>query len=386
MKKFIVALAAVALMASSAYAADWDFYGNARVHTFYDDADVNGGADGDAVLSEELQGNSRIGANVKVSDELTGRFEYGASDNKANIRHLYGEWNFGAGSLLVGQTYSPLNLFGSGQAYNDGGLEGYAGEMFGGREAQIKLTFGAFQIAFVAPDVQYYDYTTTRTFANGTIDTTTYSDKEDAEDNAAGPAYDADNDTLAHAGLTDGTDVTIPAIEVGYTLSGSNWDVVMVGGYQTFDLDQDDGEDVTSYGWGVDASMTFGALSVTGQVNGGQNVGNLWFIDVNGAGDAGGGYAAVVDDKVIDNDAIGARICAAYQVNDMFGLEIGYGMQETEYDVKGAEDDESSSYYINAPITLAPGVLVVPEVGVIDYEEEGETDTTYFGAKWQINF
>ena len=386
MKKFIVALAAVALMASSAYAADWDFYGNARVHTFYDDADVNGGADGDAVLSEELQGNSRIGANVKVSDELTARFEYGASDNKANIRHLYGEWNFGAGSLLVGQTYSPLNLFGSGQAYNDGGLEGYAGEMFGGREAQIKLTFGAFQIAFVAPDVQYYDYTTTRTFANGTIDTTTYSDKEDAEDNAAGPAYDADNDTLAHAGLTDGTDVTIPAIEVGYTLSGSNWDVVMVGGYQTFDLDQDDGEDVTSYGWGVDASMTFGALSVTGQVNGGQNVGNLWFIDVNGAGDAGGGYAAVVDDKVIDNDAIGARICAAYQVNDMFGLEVGYGMQETEYDFKGAEDDESSSYYINAPITLAPGVLVVPEVGVIDYEEEGETDTTYFGAKWQINF
>lgn len=49
-----------------------------------------------------------------MSDELTGGFEYGSG---VNLRKLYGEWNFGAGSLLIGQTYTPLNYFYSNQVY-----------------------------------------------------------------------------------------------------------------------------------------------------------------------------------------------------------------------------------------------------------------------------
>ena len=40
MKKIIVAVASLALMAGSAYAADWNFYGSARVSTFWYDVDV----------------------------------------------------------------------------------------------------------------------------------------------------------------------------------------------------------------------------------------------------------------------------------------------------------------------------------------------------------
>ncbi|MGD9825120.1 MAG: hypothetical protein AB7U36_12155, partial [Desulfobacter sp.] len=88
MKKTIVVLAALALMMGSAYAAEWNFYGSARLATFWDDTDIISGDDGNTQYSEYLQVNSRIGANVKVSDELTGRFEYGASGGNANIRLL----------------------------------------------------------------------------------------------------------------------------------------------------------------------------------------------------------------------------------------------------------------------------------------------------------
>jgi hypothetical protein len=366
MKKIIVAVAALALMAGSAYAAEWNFYGSARVSTFWTDADTDNGSDDDTQFDEGLQGNARIGAKVKVSDELAGRFEYGASDDDgdANIRLLYGEWNFGAGKLLVGKDYVPMNLGGSNQVFmDDADLEGFGGEMFGSRHAQIKLTFGDFQIAFIENDKNYY---------NGT------SDKAD-----------------------DDVDVVIPMIQVQYALSGHNWKVTMAGGYQTFDVDSaavDD--DITSWGLGVDATATFGAFYVSGQVNGGTNVGNLWLINVTGLNlddnpDAiGSGYAAVIGGDIIDNDAIGGRICVGYTFNEMFAVEIGYGYQQTEYDEDmaaiGTDELESQSYYINFPITLAPGVVVTPEVGVVDYTVDDtsltQDEITYFGAKWQIDF
>ena len=358
MKKIIAAVAGLALMAGTAYASEWNFYGSARVSTFWADADVDTGVDPSTQYDEGLQGNARIGANVKVSDELNGRFEYGASGGTANIRLLYGEWDFGSGKLLVGQDYVPLYLPGSNQVYaDDGGLEGYAGEMYGGRHAQIKVTFGGFQFAIVENDTNYY---------------------------AGGAASDAN------------VDVTIPMIQAQYALNGDNWTVTLAGGYQTFDVDDNAtvDDDITSWGLGLDASATFGAFTVTAQVNGGTNVGNLWLIDVGGldtdADASAAGYGQVVGSRVIDNDAIGARIAVGYTINEMFGVEIGYGYQQTEYDLDGAEEDEAQSYYIQFPITLAQGVFIVPELGVVDYSDgwAGDTqeDITYFGAKWQINF
>jgi hypothetical protein len=77
----------------------------------------------------------------------------------------------------------------------------------------------------------------------------------------------------------------------------------------------------------------------------------------------------------------------------MLKFEAGYGSLETELDRPGTYEDCASAYYVNCQITLAPGVTVTPEIGVIDNEdktvggavtEEGET--TYWGAKWMINF
>ena len=364
MKKIIVAVAALALMAGSAYAADWNFYGSARVSTFWSDTDVDGVDEisdiddylEDVQYNQQLQTNARIGATVKVSDELTGRFEYGASGGNANVRLLYGEWDFGAGKLLVGKDYVPMYLTGSNQVVdNDAALSGW-GEIDGSRQAQIKLTFGGFQIAFVENNTNYY----------GT------DDELDAIDS--------------------NVDVVMPMIQAQYALTYDNWVFTLAGGYQTFDVDDGDiDDDVTSWGLGLDVAATFGAFNVTVQVNGGTNVGNIYNIDVSSLA-FGAGYAGIDDGKIIDNDAMGGRIAIGYTFNEMFGVEIGYGYQQTEFDMSGSEEDEVQSYYIQFPITLAPGVHVVPEVGVVDYmdnflgNDDGEGETTYFGAKWQINF
>ena len=107
------------------------FVSSASLDTYYESTDKkDGNADAKSTLWG-LQPYSRIGADVKVSDELTGRFEYGADSGIANVRLLYGEWNFGAGQLLVGQAYSVLHVFQSSQAYWDYGMTGL-GEVYAG--------------------------------------------------------------------------------------------------------------------------------------------------------------------------------------------------------------------------------------------------------------
>ena len=339
MKKLMLIIAALAMVTGSAYAADWNFYGSARISTFYTSVDTiaSGTEDADN-YNQALQGNSRIGASVKVSDELTGGFEYGTG---VNVRKLYGEWNFGAGSFLVGQTYTPLNWFYSDQVFGgDGDLLPYGG-LYSGREGMLQLKFGSFKIAVVPTNTAFTGTATTET--------------------------------------------KIPAIEASYTL---NLDAVALrfgAGYQTFDVNTgtlDDSVDTWLVAFGAKAG--FGAFYVGGNIYAGQNAGNMIVIGTNGTWNQQG--LAAVGTAVVDSDAFGGIIVAGFTLNDMFNFEAGYGYAETELDVAGATSDEVSSYYLNSTITLAPGVFLVPEFGKIDGEEAGDSETDYFGIKWQINF
>jgi porin-like protein len=292
----VVAMAMVATFAMTSSAAEWNFYGSARVATFVTDTGAV-----DDPFTEGLQGNSRIGAGVKVSDELSGGFEYGSGPN---LRKLYGEWNFGGGKFLVGQTYTPLNLFYSNQVYGgDTGLLNEGG-VYSGRAPMLRLSFGSFAIAAVAP-------------AAGNID--------------------------------------MPTIEASYSLKFDSVSVKLAGGY---DAGPDNGD--SSYVVAVGAKLNAGPFSLCGDIYLGDNAENL--IWTNGVGE----------------DNFGYLIVASYKINDMIGLEAGYG--SAEGDVATVTVD-SYGWYVQAPITLAPGVYVIPEVGSVN---SGNTD--YFGAKWQINF
>ncbi|MBA3009426.1 MAG: porin [Proteobacteria bacterium] len=345
MKKLMVMVAALAMITSSAYAADWNFYGSARISTFYVNTDTISTTTEKDNYEQALQGNARIGAKVKVSDELTGRFEYGAAGGNANIRLLYGEWNFGAGSFLVGQDYAPLNWFYSDQVFDgDADLLPYGG-VYSGRVGQLKLTFGGFQVALVPAGVS-----TTGVAATS-------------------------------------TEVKIPGIEAAYVLNLDNFALKFGGGYQTYEAQVGARTfDIDSYVVALGAQANFGAFYAGGNVYTGQNAGNLISIDVDGGRTWNDGVAVLSATQVVDNEVWGAMIAAGYKVNDMFNIEAGYGYVKTELDNAANTENQVDSYYLNTTVTLAPGVFFVPEIGRIDGDEANDFEVTYYGVKWQINF
>ena len=80
MKKFTILMAAIALVCFSvpAMAVDWNFYGNARMATFYTSEDQKDVGDKSTDFRWDFQGNSRLGANVKA-DHIKGQVELGLS-------------------------------------------------------------------------------------------------------------------------------------------------------------------------------------------------------------------------------------------------------------------------------------------------------------------
>ncbi len=347
MKKLMVLVAALALVAGSAMtaaAADWNFYGSSRVATFFTDVEeqVAGGVDTDN-YEQGLQGNARIGASVKASDELTGHFEYGTG---VNVRILWGEWNFGAGSLGIGQHYTPLNYFYSNQVYGSDNDLLAQGGVYSGRESMIRLKFGGFQIAALAP----------------------------SDDLIAGT----------------GTEVSMPGIEANYNMVMDAFSFNLGAGYQSYEiLGTPTGDhDVDSWVVAGGVKTGFGPVSIGGNVYFGENVGNIMVLSLDGDNAWDDGGADFDGTSVQDNEAMGFILVATVKASDMFSFEAGYGYAEAETLGGAGPDNEVQSYYVQSQITLAPGVFITPEIGMFDGEEDGagSFETMYYGAKWQINF
>jgi hypothetical protein len=368
MRKLFVLLAAVAFVATftaPAFAAEWSFYGSARIGTFWVDEDFGDlnpygksvDWDDDFDLTHSLQSNSRIGAKVKVSDNLAGRFEYGTS---VNLRLLYGEYNFGAFKMLVGQDYTPLDIFNSNQVYGgDAGMLPWGG-VYSGRLQGIKFTIGSFQIGFYTPSSNSSGYI-------DPVNGVTWSGAE--------------------------TDVTIPKIEAKYGLNFGGLGLSLHGGYNSFELVNfaDDDESVDSYIVALRATYAAGPFSVKANVYTGENLGNYGFNFGAKPMDSAGLYVDPVTGQgdVLDNDCFGWMIAASFAANENLKFEAGYGQAEADMD-RALNEDEASAMYVQAQITFAKGVFIVPEIGQIDNEcnmsdlDQGET--TYYGLKWQINF
>ena len=367
MKKFIVAMAAVALMATSAYAAEWNFYGSASVQTFWTNTDTIGAANNnDTVIGmTNIDSANVIGANIAVSDELSARFEYGNDEAGLNLRHLYGTWNFGAGSLVIGQTDGAFDTDIGNQVYNDGVIGGLTCADTG-RAPLVMLVFGGLKFNIEAP-------------VTGVVD-----------------------NTAALVAVTTGGDATLPQFNVSYTMNFDNIAIELGGAYQTYEYKPTVGAvtyavDVDSYVAGAQFTGTFGAFGLKASLYTGQNASNLGMGNATGSLATAavystlstGGYALFdrgASNTIKDADSFGYALTASFVMNDMFAFGVGYGHVNNEIDTAGAADNEAETYYINMPITVAPGVVITPEIGTVDYNENGETDMDYFGAAWKISF
>jgi hypothetical protein len=376
MKKIILAIAALALIASPALAVDWNFYGSARMATYYNSRDFNNTTnfddldDGGLTLTNvnnrgtdfdddqvqwDLQGNSRLGATVKA-ENVSGRFEFGITDDNGggnvSSRRIYGEWDFGAAKLKVGKDYTPVKQFISGQVFDgDAGLLGN-GTAYGGRRGQIALSFGGFEVAAVT--------------------------------NPGNNLRNID---------TGDKDIYVPRLEAAYGMSFDTWNFKLLGGFNYFSYEDagpdDEDVDVTSWIIGADAGVNFGPAYLKGGVNYGANWGNAgWSVAGNAVASFDG------DDSTKDIDTLMASLIGGFKFTDQLTFEAGVGYVNNDSDLQGEDDADIWAYYLQAVISLAPGVWIIPEAGYYDYGDDYSAagngrdagNQLYVGAKWQIDF
>jgi hypothetical protein len=365
MKKLFI-IFAILCLAAPAMAADWNFYGSARMATFWVDDDGGAGSNPNNFETAELQwaqqGNSRIGANVKFNDQIAGGFEMSDSFGK---RKLFGTYTFGNGSqLLLGQTYTPLDIFYSDSVFDgDGDLLGI-GSFYEGRLPMIQWRIGGFKVALIQPN------------STGAIINDDYAATVEAANSYS----------------------QLPKIEANYKYSSDMFFVNLGAGYNSLDFEWIDAtgaksESIDSYVVALGGGLNMGAFYLNLHGHMGQNLGNYGaYNPINGSWDRPRNDTIFVDGTgtLKDNDAIGYLAVAGFKVSEMLNFEAGYGYQSYELDVEGAEKDETFQYYLNCTINIAPGFFIVPEVGMIDFDEDAakveQGDVTYFGAKWQINF
>lgn len=363
MKKFLIVLAVLCLAAPT-MAAEWNFYGSARFGTWSVDVDPDvPGVDSDRDTLWTQQGNSRIGATVKFNDEIGGAFEMSDSFGK---RKLYGTYNFGAGELLIGQDYTPSSsYFYSNSVYDsDGDLLGI-GQFYVGRVPMIQLKWGNLKLAFVKPNTSMTPFTTESLI--------TYNSVTDVVSTAKG----------------DG-DTTIPKIEASYRFKGEMFFVDVFGGYQTYELENFNATardfDVDSYVVGIGAGLNVGPVYFNAGFHMGENLGNY------GAYNPAGAFfvdeAVVVDGlNLEDQEGMGYLAVLGFKASDMLTFEAGYGREESE--IGSDYEADITQYYLNATINITKGFFIVPEIGMIEWAEDGvseEPEIFYVGAKWQINF
>ena len=389
MKKLLVILLVLGL-AAPAMASDWYFYGSARTHLGYymvdenygtsfpagpdTDATIRGGnaGDDDSGTLLNLYGQSRFGAKAVVSDNLTGNFEVGLSETnnstsdeeRVYLRLLYGTWNFGAGKLSVGKRYTPATFLGYSGMQADLGDNGDAvmlvsGLAYIGRQPQIRLTFGGFDAALIQP-----------------------------------------NTAAGDLGFGD-IDFTIPRFEMSYVFRTPVIAIRPVFAFQTYEVESaTDSEDVTSFTGGLGISLKLGPAYIkmtASYVRNPRDYGQANFLVADAYYTFNAGQANYVGGDVENSDLIQGTFVVGANFNKSVGLEAGFGYGNLECETSAFGDVEQTGmvFYLQAPITLAKGVKIIPEIGYMDRDDlEVESlggdvdagDMTYIDINFKVDF
>jgi hypothetical protein len=361
MKRLLILVSTIVLIGSFSNsvmaASQWNFWGYANMSMFWlDHSEEIVSPDGDTDLKMNLADDAQIGAAVKASDYVGGQFQIGHDGaNGIYLRELYGTWNFGAGTLLVGQAWTPIDgFFSSSTPMPSNSVANVlweaddcllpVGDTFDYRQPMIQLQFGNFKFAMMKP--------------------------------------------ISSAVVPDSNvDTMLPKLEVRHLIKIDNLYVEPFAGYQYFKNDTGSDEyDINAYVVGLGVGVDLGAASVKARIHYAQNSGNLGIATVRNSSNS----AVYMGDDIVDNETVGGLLVVAFKASDTLRLEFGTAYKTDELDTAGSEQDNVMSYYLQAAVNLAPGVNIVPEIGVVDYmdDETGhdEGKTTYMGTALQVSF
>ena len=304
---------------------------------------------------------------------------------------MYGAWNFGAGTLTIGNFNAPFRRPQS-ALHHLGGKAKYAGNLdMYTRDQGLMLTFplGGGTLEFAALRQS--------SVARGAPSIVTTSA---GAPNATG---DADN--------------VIPKLELSYDVKFGGFNLWVGGSYQTYSevvTSTDKEYDIDSWGLSIYGSYGFGPVTINGGYTVAQNSLQHGFpgtgpdpsipLTANGA-------AYDSNDSIVDSDLTGWHLSAGWKISDMLTLQAGIGGNEFEQDRMTGQlvdaEDTTAFYYINMPIFAAKGLTITPEIGIRDEKDATtatgraasgslpavapggtieQVKTTYYGVRWFIRF
>ncbi len=376
MRKRAVTLLAVTmalLFFNTANASDWNLYGSARVATFFTGKDLKNLGPDDAGRTEvknmqwDLQGNSRIGAKFKGA-RLDARFEFGAGESNITTRLLYGIWKFSDNwGLKVGQDFTPINFELSNQVFNSDNNLDQQGHAYGSRRGQIAIEGHGFKFAAITP--------------------------------TSGQNADPDRNVDA---LT--VENYWPKIEASYEFGFTDgMSVHIFGGWQSYKYYASLTDGSTNSGTinacviGAGAKLNFEPVMIKPQVSWYRNGASAGWLGATLPGDSETAVTPIIgmNGQVGNVDSLMTMLAIDFSPTERIRLEAGGGYLRS----KGQQDNDLGNtlyqLYLQAAMTLAPKVYLIPEIGYIDYGKEriGDSvsatdlgDLWYAGAKWQINF
>jgi len=347
MRKLLILLSAAALVVAFTLpaAAEVSFYGDARMNTGWTsfDADTAGTDTVDNVRWGLDNGNSRLGAKFQEGS-VGGNVEIRPDAAGSNMRHWYGTWNFGSGTLVVGQTWTPTFAPVACACYEGGLTAGY-GDVIGSlRAPQIAVWVGSLQIAALTP----------------------------SQANKFG-------------GSSTGM---LPKIEANYSLKAGPAAIKLYGGYNSSEeenLATKKSFDYNSYLFGANVRMAFGAAGVALNVYTAKNPAEYGIA-------ADRSLLATVTTDVNEVDEMGFLVDFSYKISPTMSFFVGFGQATDERDVPGTDEQTHTIFYAGLPITLAKNVTITPEIGQMSDEYDTGAavtpapSTTYYGAYWRIAF
>jgi len=266
------------------------------------------------------------------------------------VRHWFASWDFGGGTLGIGQFWTPEFSCISSSMYGCGALD-VLDPACSVRIPFVQVSFGSLKIAAGEPSI---------VMPTG----------------------------IVAAGYTD-TETSLPKLMVSYNLNVAMVGLKLFGGYNSVDARDpatDQTKGVDSYVAGVTASMGFGPLTVKAQVWTGTNVTEY--------GSGAPGFAAAWNGtEVVDASYLAYGVDLAYKVSDMITVTGGYMTAQSESDAVGTNEDPATTYHVNATITLAKGVTITPEYMVYDQDDvtaagvkTEQASTSVMGVYWKIAF
>lgn len=359
----IAAAGALTALAIPAMASEFNFYGSARMSTFWNTVDtkaagINKGSTTD--FDEHMNATSRLGVNATNGD-MTGKIEIGLKEggNGLYTRLMYGSYKFGFGKVLLGQDYNNYYLISNQVALDDNVNNNY-GSLWDGRQPQIKVTLD---------NGLYFSAIQPSTNTSG-------------GNNAANENY-------------------LPKLNVGYEGKAGNFafgaGVVGQAFKQTVAAAgavPELNDSVTSLLGYFHGTLKLDALELKANIGVGQNTGDMGFTNANAT--ATNKYVSkTATSSGKDTTSYEGYIQASYTLSPALKLNAAFGYAADDNDTY-YNTDNRMQVYVNAPIMLGKGFSVTPEITYQDQLDQAGTkggtkpldgDKSYIvGAKWQMDF